>query len=452
MKRTAFVLIPFLLLYLSGAAWAQQSNKSKSKDRYREKQLPAKSEIVRDVEQNAGLMQLAAAQLRPVTAALSEVVQRDAVSAPAASRIYAYAFLAGYQAASRYQPAGFPSLHGALNGMPAIHSFTPPDSVFYPLVALLAMLETGKSLLPSGFMLAQKQAELEQLFREKNLPEVQIAGSRTAAGAIARAAFNYAAADGYTRLSALPPYQPGADATFWQPAPGEYASEPYWYTLRPFFLESAQQFRAAPPAPFSADAGSPFVALAREVYDTGRNLTPEQRDVAQFWDEPNAPAGHWMSICGQACEQQKRSFREGLLAHTAVALAMADAFIACWDEKYRNGRLRPVAAVNRLFDAGWQPLLQTPATPEYVGEHAMVSAAAAEVLTQFLGDNRGFTDAVQTPYGPRARNYRSFRQAAAEAANSRLYGGVQFRDGLEQGLAAGRQLGLWTLSRLPVKQ
>ena len=59
------------------------------------------------------------------------------------------------------------------------------------------------------------------------------------------------------------------------------AIDPNWNTLRPFFLESAQQFRPAPPVPFSTDVNSPFMALAREVYDTGRSLTPEQRQAWQ---------------------------------------------------------------------------------------------------------------------------------------------------------------------------
>lgn len=470
MKRYSLIFLPFFLLLLGSSLLAQQSNKSKSKDRYREKELPPKSEIVRDVEQNAGWMQLAAEQMRPVTFALSEVMLHDVASPPAASRFYAYCLLAGYQTASRYQPAGFPTMQGTLNGMPAIHSFTAADSVFYAFAALYAVLETGKNIMPSGYMLAEKQTALEQTFRNKGLPEKLIAGSKAAANAISRAVLNYAAADGYARLTAFPRYRPSNDPAAWQPTPPDWmaAVEPNWNTLRPFFLESAQQFRPADPVPFSAEPGSPFMALVREVYDTGRNLSPEQRETAEFWDcnpfavqhaghlmigmKKISPGGHWMNICGLACEQQKRSFREGLIAHTALALTMADAFIGCWDEKYRGNRIRPVTIINRTIDANWQPLLQTPPFPEYPSGHSMVSAAAAEVLTHFLGDNRSFTDHTQTLYGMKPRTFRSFRQAAAEAAVSRVYGGIHFRDAADQGLITGRQIGLWALQKLPVKQ
>ena len=47
------------------------------------------------------------------------------------------------------------------------------------------------------------------------------------------------------------------------------AVEPNWGMLRPFVMDSASQFRAAPPHPFDTTAASPFLREAREVYDTG---------------------------------------------------------------------------------------------------------------------------------------------------------------------------------------
>ena len=469
MKQKVLFLTPILLLLLTVVAGAQQSSKSKSKDRYREKKLPPKSEIVQDVNQTAGWTQLAARELRPVTFALSEVMLRDVASPPAASRFYAYALLAGYETASRYQPAGFPGMYGVLNGMPMLYAFTAADSVFYPFAALYAILETGKGIMPSGQMLVEKQLLLEQKFRENGLPEGQIAGSKAAALAIARGVLNYAATDGYAQLTAYDRYRPTDHPAAWQPTPPDWmaAIDPYWNTLRPFFLESAQQFRPAPPVPFSTEANSPFMALVREVYDTGRNLNAEQREIAEFWDcnpfavqhsghlaiglKKISPGGHWINICGLACEQQKRSFREGLITHTALALTMADAFISCWDEKYRSNRIRPVTAINRTLDANWQPLLQTPPFPEYASGHSTISAAAAEVLTHFLGDNKGFTDNTEALYGIKPRTFRSFRSAAGEAAISRLYGGIHFRDAVNEGLVAGGKLGNWVLGRLPVR-
>lgn len=467
MKQKRWIVASICLLLLSSFALAQQSNKSKSKDRYREKKLPPTSQIVRDAEQTAAWSKLAAAQLRPATFALSEVMLHDVASPPAASRFYAYALLAGYETASRYEPEGFPTLRGAIRDMPGLHSFTAADSVFYPFAALYAMLETGKGIMPSGQMLVEKQQALEQTFRNEGLPEALISGSKSAAIAISNGILDYARSDGYIQLSAMSRYQPADRPDAWQPTPPDWmaAIEPNWNTLRPFFLESAQQFTPPPPTPFDQDPNSRFMALVREVYETGQNLTAEQRLIAEYWDcnpfavqhaghmmiglKKISPGGHWMNICGLACEQQKRSFREGLVAHSVLALALADAFISCWDEKYRSNRIRPVTAVNRALDANWQPVLQTPPFPEYTSGHSVASATAAEVLTHFLGDSREFTDYTQNLYGMPPRSFRSFRQAAGEAAISRLYGGIHYRDAVDAGLDEGRKLGRWVLQQLP---
>jgi hypothetical protein len=52
---------------------------------------------------------------------------------------------------------------------------------------------------------------------------------------------------------------------------------------------------AAPPR-YSEDPASVLYREAREVYDMGRNLTPEQTAIARFWsDDPGltaTPGGH----------------------------------------------------------------------------------------------------------------------------------------------------------------
>ncbi len=458
-----------VLFSLATALSAQQSNKSKSKDRYREKDMPAQAEVRDAAEYYGALRVLAEQELRPVTFALSEVMLHDVASPPVASRYFAYALLAGYETAARYQPK-LSSLHDVLPGMPMILSFTPADSVFYPFASLWAILETGRQMMPSGYMLAEKQTALEQAFREKGLPDALIAHSRAAAGDIARLIINYAKTDGYPRLTAMPRYRPTDDPATWVPTPPDWmeAIEPNWSTLRPFFLESAQQFRPPAPAPYDTTAGSPFMALVREVYDTGNSLDAEQREIAEFWDcnpfavqhsghlmiglKKISPGGHWMNICGLACAQQKTPFNQALTVHTALALTMADAFISCWDEKYRSNRVRPVTVINRLLDAQWEPLLQTPPFPEYTSGHSTVSGAAAEVLTYYLGDNVAFLDNSEAPYGLPPRQFRSFRHAAEEASISRLYGGIHYRDAVDLGLEAGRKIGVWALREMPVGQ
>src|SRR6202008_155415 len=154
---------------------------------------------------------------------------------------------------------------------------------------------------------------------------------------------------------------------------------------------------------------------------------------------------------GIACGQAKLSFQITMLLHTIVALTLHDAFISCWDEKYRSNRIRPETAINLYVDAKWKPLLQTPPFPEYSSGHSVISTASAEVLTYLLGDNFSFVDSTETYIGLPARNFSSFRNAAAEARIGRLYGGIHFRDAIENGGEQGKKVGELIIRKLQLE-
>jgi len=458
MHKTILIL---LALFLATGLAAQQSNKSKSKDRYREKDLPSRSDVDAAIDQYGTLRALAEQQLRPTTFALSQAMLQSKTSAPAASRCFAYAMLAGYETTARYQ-SKVSSLHGILRGMPVMLSFTPADSVFYPFASLYAILETSRQLLPNGYQLAQHQAALEQAFRQNGLRETFIAHSKKAATDISQLILDYARADGQTRLASYPVYQPENTPGSWS-SQGAPALEPYWGYLRPFLLESPQQIANPAPAPYDAGPSSPFRALTQEVYDISRTMVPEQHDVARFWAcDPDAgtqagtsrisPAGRWMNIAGLVCEQQRVPMITALKIQTMLALSMADATIACWDEKYRAKRIRPQTAVNQLVDANWRPVLTPPACPPGTSLHSAVSAAAAEILSRTLGENIALADNTEAAFGVPTRQYPSIRHAAEEAAWSGLFGGIEYRDGVVMGQQTGQKIALRALQQWPVGQ
>lgn len=457
MKRQLFI---FLLLSLATGLMAQQSNKSKSKDRYREKDNLTREEVNYAISQYGVLRAQAEQQLRPVIFALSDVLLRDGLTGPAVSRVLAYSVLAGYETTARYQ-SKVSSLHDALRGMPMMLSFTPADSVFYPFASLYAILETGRQLTPSGHLLSATQNALEQIFRQNGLQETFIRNSEIAARDISRLILDYANADGYSRLGNYPAYTNNNVPDAWSTVGNIAPQNPYWGYLRPFFLETAQQFANPAPAPVDMQAESAFVALSREVYDISQTLVPEQRTVAAFWaGDPAAypqaglsrlaPASRWMYIGGLLCDQQKLSFIQSLNVQTLLALSLADAEIACWDEKYRHQRIRPQTAINRMFDPSWRPILQEPAYPAGLSQQAVLSATAAEILTRILGDNLPLSDNTEQRYGVPPRQYPSVRLAAEEAAWSRLFAGLQFRDGILTGQETGRKIAAWSLNNWPV--
>jgi hypothetical protein len=241
------------------------------------------------------------------------------------------------------------------------------------------------------------------------------------------------------------------------------AVEPNWKTIRPLMIDSCNQFMPLPPVAFSKDSGSNFYRQAKEVYDVSIHPTQEQLRIASFWDcnpfavatsghmsigfKKISPGGHWMNIAGIAAEKAKLSFDSYITVETIVGITLMDAFISCWDEKYRSNRIRPETYINRYIDIKWQPLLQTPPFPEYTSGHSVISTAAAEVLSYYLGDQFTFTDNSEELFEIPPRTFPSFRTAAAEAAISRMYGGIHYRDAIENGQTQGKQLAAFLIAR-----
>jgi hypothetical protein len=229
-------------------------------------------------------------------------------------------------------------------------------------------------------------------------------------------------------------------------------------------IDSSSQVKPVPPVAFSKDSTSRFYKLAHEVYTIGNTLTLDQRFVASYWDcnpfavntsghmsigfKKISPGGHWMNITNLVTDQLKLPFDQAIEVESLVAMTLMDAFISCWDEKYRSNRIRPETYINRYISPRWQPLLQTPPFPEYTSGHSVISTSVAEVLTFLLGDNIGFTDNTEVIFDLPERKFSSFRQAASEAAISRLYGGIHFRDAIEGGQKQGKALGDFVIDRI----
>ena len=200
------------------------------------------------------------------------------------------------------------------------------------------------------------------------------------------------------------------------------------------------------------------------MYNTGKNLSPEQRDIALFWDcnpffvntsghlmyatKKLSPGGHWISITGIAARNSNKNLAETIQAYTMVSIALYDGFISCWDEKYRSNYIRPETVINAMVDESWRPLLQTPPFPEYTSGHSVISNAAAVVLTHLFGNDFAFADDTETAFGLPVRYFNSFIEAAEEAAISRLYGGIHFYDAIENGKLQGLNLGRHIVQKL----
>jgi PAP2 superfamily len=221
---------------------------------------------------------------------------------------------------------------------------------------------------------------------------------------------------------------------------------PGWGENRTFAIANGATCGLPPPPAYSEDKASAFYKEALEVYDTVKNLSPEQKLIARFWsDDPMlspTPPGHWLFIATDILKSKSASIEDHVDLLARLGIAVSDAFVACWKNKYDYDLLRPVTYIKKVIDKTWEPLLITPPFPEYPSGHSSQSGAAAAVLTQAFGENFAFEDKTHVREKFKGRAFKNFWDAANEAALSRLYGGIHFRSGVERGLEQGRCVGL----------
>lgn len=442
------------------------------------------------------------------TASNYALARAERLSPPMASRISAYSAIALYEGWAAFSDS-LESLGGQLNGLGALPR--PPKGIRHDpaVVAVEAQTTVLRELYKDGFAstniaITVLHDSLVQARRAEGVGERVLLASQRYGAELGKGILAWAARDSFLETRAMkftmPVGQqywiPTATAAQYRPQnlsadrdfvafdnptaaarPGEIGDrsttinrpkrmgtvftpgidptkpvEPYWGHLRTFAIPSADTCQAPPPIRFDTKKGSPFYQQALRVYEVGNTETEAQRQIAYFWadnpGESGTPAGHWLGIISQFADQHHLSPERAVEAYALSAIAMADAFIACWHLKYQVNLIRPFTYIHRYIDSKWQTTIITPPFPEYASGHAIQSAATAEVLSSLFGDNTPFDDATHVILGHPIRHFPSFRAAAAEAAMSRLYGGIHYPMGNENGAAQGRCIGRRILQRI----
>jgi hypothetical protein len=262
---------------------------------------------------------------------------------------------------------------------------------------------------------------------------------------------------------AVIPAPTGEGPGVWVPTPP--ASAPYllpqWGHVAPFAMPVGAHFRPlGPPALDTVQYAEHYAEVKAFGALVGSSRTPEQSEIALFWADgagTETPPGHWNTVARDVADERgNSSIRNSLIENARLFallnVAMADAAICAWDAKYTFNSWRPVTAIrngdtdgNPLTVAGpsWSSLIVTPPFPDYVSGHSTFSGAAAQILARFYRTDRiAFTTGSDFLPGV-TRHFPSFSAAAAEAAISRLYGGIHFRFANDDGLAAGKEIGDW---------
>ncbi|MBY5956700.1 vanadium-dependent haloperoxidase [Membranicola marinus] len=258
----------------------------------------------------------------------------------------------------------------------------------------------------------------------------------------------------------------------------------HWGLVKAFALLWGGQYR--PAAPILCDRDG-FEEQAETLVDYSANLTDEQKIIAEFWagmheekftDAVHDKDGPWASPPQQLCRQARYLSRKyghknayDIKLFFVLGNALLDAGIAAWDCKFHYDYVRPITLVRRTYKGqtieawagpcegtqeiegeNWVPYIPSPPFAEYVSGHSTFSSAAAEVLGNFCDSGKyGETVTIQkggskiepdcTPAEDVTLTWPSLKDAADQAGISRLYGGIHFNAGNQEGRKLGHKVG-----------
>jgi hypothetical protein len=225
-----------------------------------------------------------------------------------------------------------------------------------------------------------------------------------------------------------------------------------WQKLRPFAIETTDQFRAAPPPALKSARYARDYAEVKRVGDVESPFRPQDRsDVALFY-AATAPVPVWNSAATQVAIQQGRSMTETARALALVNMAINDAQASVFDTKYHYRFWRPETAIragdadgNPLTraDPQFKPFVTTPCFPSYASAHGSSSGAAREVLERLFGPGHHFIKLSNPAVVGVVLQYGSFKHITSDIDDARVYGGIHFRFDQEAGAKLGRQVGAY---------
>lgn len=385
---------------------------------------------------------------------LQLIMETPGHTPPIAARSIGYTGVTLYEALVGEMPRHH-SLVAQLNELTSIPQPMFGHSYFAPVTANAALARIIKDFFQNasaGNMnrIDSLESANENLYSGKISQHI-ITRSRNYGYAVADAVFKWSITDGghEAYLRNFPSdYTPPVGVDKWRPTPPLYqpAMLPYWGNNRPM-LSANRAGLVNPPTPpaFSTSPRSSFYKAAYEVYNTGVNLSPEQKTIALYWNRGATtftPPGHNIAITLQMIRRNHLSLNEAAMLLAKVGIAVNDAGIVCWRAKYTWNLMRPVSFIRTYIDSSWMPLIGTPPFPSYTSGHSTFSAATAAILTAEIGVQISFTDSSSIAYGFSPRSFISFNEYAQEAAISRLYGGIHYRFDNENGFSCGKQIAM----------
>jgi hypothetical protein len=255
----------------------------------------------------------------------------------------------------------------------------------------------------------------------------------------------------------------------YEEGPGKYRPTPpnnaeftaQWMAdVKPFLAEDITSYRTdGPYALDSAEYAADFNEVKAKGAAEGSTRTPDEEALVAFWV---TPLGQWSGVERSLATEQGLDIVEAARLFGISGLAMADALIATWNEKYHWMFWRPVTAIHEAdtdgndateADTDWVPyidVLTPPFTPPYPdhpsGWNAYASSIISSMQEYFGKDDMAYK--VGKPNTEETKSFDSFSEGLKDGVELRILQGIHFRRGDESTLEIGQQAAKAAAERL----
>jgi hypothetical protein len=198
---------------------------------------------------------------------------------------------------------------------------------------------------------------------------------------------------------------------------GQSFMMPFWWTSRPFVINSYKVCESVPPLVYSTDPASDYYKEVKEVYDA--SFDPIKVEIGKYWaNNPGvsgSPAGSWIGIANQLVDQFNLDLATTLKMYVLLSISTRDGFITAWYMKYKYNLERPVSYIRKVMGhTNWSSPVPTPPYPDYISGTSLNGGSSSTILTNLFG-NRAFSDSQHNDKGFGTRNFLNFVQAGIES-------------------------------------